>query len=288
MPVNTAWSDACVLDGKIYVVEASIYIYDPVADSWEPTGAFIPSGDQAVTVLEDCIYATNGAVGFYEYDPATNKVTQKANCKFHKRATPIVALDGKVYAIGGVDTMNAGSRRLAAFEVYDPVADSWEELEPLPFPWGWQSACVIDKQIYVFGGADAGGSAVSKVMSYDPATEIWTERAPLPDPRTFLHKSAPVIDGKVYIIGGYRVEGRSQMFVYDPETDTWQTGADMPTARFAHAVTSIGADIFAFGGCTGADFLNQTQIRVAEVYHTGAVFAVRATEKLATIWAALR
>lgn len=285
MPVNTAWSDACVLDGKVYAVKGSIYVYDPVADSWEATGAFIPSGDQAVTVLGDRIYATNGALGFYEYDPATNEVTQKADCKFNKRATPIVALDGKIYAIGGVDQ---ASKRLTAFEMYDPATDAWEQLEPLPFPWGWQAACVIEGQIYVFGGADAGGAAVSTVMSYDPVTGIWTERALLPDPRVFLHKSAPLIGDKVCIIGGYRFEGRSDMFIYDPVTDSWETGPDMPTARFGHAVTSVGAAILAFGGCIGADFQNQTQVNTVEVYHTGEVFAVEPAGKLATTWAMVK
>jgi len=79
----------------------------------------------------------------------------------------------------------------------------------------------------------------------------------MPNPMVFIHKSAPIIDGKAYIIGGYGNNlPRSEMQIYDFKTDTWEKGHDMPTARYGSAVASYKNRIYVFGGATGADFVN--------------------------------
>ena len=143
---------------------------------------------------------------------------------------------------------------------------------------------MIGDKIYLFGGWS--GALESRTMQYDPATDEWTQKTDMPTPRTCLHKGAPVINGKVYIIGGYNWDAVSVMEIYDPETDTWTKGVDMPTARFGHAVIAFDGRIYSFGGCIGADIVNQTWCPVVEEYDTGFTTgkSVEPKSKLATLW----
>jgi len=82
---------------------------------------------------------------------------------------------------------------------------------------------------------------------------IWTQKADMPTPRCF-HTSA-VVNGKIYVIGGYTSEGpdyRALSIVeeYDPATDTWTRKTDMPTERGDMSPSSAVVDgkIYVIGG----------------------------------------
>ena len=116
----------------------------------------------------------------------------------------------------------------------------------------------------------------------------------MPDSMLFLPKSAPVINGKVYVIGGYGNNDlpSSEMQIYDLKTDTWTKGPDMPTARYALATTAVNGVIYAFCGATGVDFLNnQMWVSKVEGYDTGEVVfnqAVDADGKATTSWGMIK
>ncbi len=67
------------------------------------------------------------------------------------------------------------------------------------------------------------------------AGDTWTYKAIMPTARGFV--SGCVLDGKLYVIGGfpshYSVTAAVEM--YDPATDAWTRRADMPAARCGHA-----------------------------------------------------
>lgn len=81
--------------------------------------------------------------------------------------------------------------------------------------------------------ADAGReSEESFGSSASPAAPpglLWRTRASMPTPR--LEAGAAVINGKVYVVGGFSGSALTTTEAYDPATDTWTTRADMPTAR---------------------------------------------------------
>jgi N-acetylneuraminic acid mutarotase len=167
--------------------------------------------------------------------------TQKADMPTARVFLASSAVDGKIYAIGGL-TVYRGTR-LATVEVYDPVTDTWTKKADMPTPRDRLATNVINGRIYAIGG----GSDGNKVEEYDPATDTWTERADMPTPRGALATS--VVNGKIYAIGG----GPSGAMVatveeYDPATDTWTKKADMPTARKLLSSSVVNGKIYAIGG----------------------------------------
>jgi N-acetylneuraminic acid mutarotase len=87
---------------------------------------------------------------------------------------------------------------------------------------------------------------------YDPSTDQWASKTPMPV--GLHHVGVGVIEGRLYVIGGYRHVGLSvwdpvaTVFAYDPSTDTWAERAAMPTARGALSVTVHGGKLYAIGG----------------------------------------
>jgi len=104
--------------------------------------------------------------------------------------------------------------------------------------------------VFVVGGFLSMASVCSAVEY------IWTQKADMPTPRCW-HTSA-VVNGKIYIIGGYPSEGEpgatdlSTVEEYDPVTNTWTRKADMPTARcdFIGSSAVVDGKIYVIGGCT--------------------------------------
>jgi len=82
------------------------------------------------------------------------------------------------------------------------------------------------------------------------AEDTWKYKTPMTIGRGFV--SAAVVDGKIYVIGGFptHYSVTSAVERYDPTTDTWTRMADMPSARCGHATCAYGEKIFVFGGVT--------------------------------------
>src|SRR5690606_10166580 len=85
------------------------------------------------------------------------------------------------------------------------------------------------------------------VEVYDPATDRWEARAPMPTARE--HLASAVIDGRIYVVGGRRVNFNfATLEVYSPETDSWATLPAMPTPRGGIAAAALRGKLYVFGG----------------------------------------
>ena len=106
-------------------------------------------------------------------------------------------------------------------------------------------------KVYVIGGFGSTGEPVDIVEVYDPATDDWRNVAPLPIP--IHHPAAAVVDGRLFVVGGY-TGGRVQwttlgtVFEYDPAQNTWRGRAQMPTPRGGLGVAAVGGRLYALGG----------------------------------------
>jgi len=152
-------------------------------------------------------------------------------------------------------------------------AATWTQKADMPTPrWG-HSAAVVNGKIYVIGGLMSEPSflnaeSIAAVEEYDPATDTWTRKTDMPAPRGYLYGSHPVLDEKIYVIGGGN-RGQAMIArvdVYDPATDTWTRVADMPTARLAMARAAWNGKIYVFGGLTGRLPTPRITVNVTEVY----------------------
>src|ERR1700730_15348370 len=94
----------------------------------------------------------------YEYDPATNNWTRKKPMQLPSHHVAFAALNDKIYAFGGFTLPYNGPpawRPLDNAWEYDPAADSWKALAPMPTKRGAAGAAIVNGKIYVVGGANS-------------------------------------------------------------------------------------------------------------------------------------
>jgi hypothetical protein len=165
-------------------------------------------------------------------------------------------LDGQIYAAGGM--VGETGRRLKTLQRYDPAADSWTTLRPLPEPVRAAEAAALGGKLYVIGGDDSDGNGTD-VYVYDPAEDTWESRAPLPEPR-FNH-SAVALGDRIYVLGGFGDgEEHDDVFVYDAAADSWSEAAPLPRPNHAFGAVVFRGEIWMIGGRRGEDILREVWI----------------------------
>ncbi len=216
-PVDSTWTEgpqapaqislhhfqAAVIRDTIYVVGAytetfpdedtvtNVYTYDPINDQWE-IGPAIPLANQrgaaAVGVYNDKLYVVGGSVGGH----------------------------------GGSAT------RLAQFDEYDPLTDTWTALPDAPRARDHVQAAVVGDKLYVAGGRNGNQvDNVSEVDIYNFLTGTWSSLpSPSGDIPTPRGGAATIAVGNyVVVIGGES----SQQLAHDEAealntlTNTWVT-----------------------------------------------------------------
>lgn len=140
------------------------------------------------------------------------------------------------------------------------ASGSWQRHAPLETTL--QGFALVDLG---FGLARCGGSridnapdartdmhSVSACAAYDAAADAWHEMSPMPSPRSSF--DAAVLDGRLYAIGGWNIEGDQDhatfdatMATYDIDANTW-SAEPSPIARRALAVVATSHAIVAIGG----------------------------------------
>ena len=232
----------------------------------------------------------------YEYDPATNAWTKKQPMARPVHHQAMVAANGKIYVFGGFVYPASGNGWEPvdnAWE-YDPAADTWKALPPLPARRGSALAFEVGGKFYVIGGASTHpGSkelaitgtgparAVDANEMFDLATGRWESRQPLPTARN--HAFGGVVNGKIYVIGGRTGHGfitaatnTDLVEEYDPVADTWGAlKARMPTARSGGGWGTYNGKIYVAGG------------EVANAQLVAAFRAVEAYDPAANAWTTL-
>ena len=258
---------------------STVEMYDPETDTWEGK-ANMPTvrSNASVSVVDGKIYAIGGSKlkkyqvprGFgieseelptvEMYDPTTDTWTQKADMPT-PRKTKTCVVGGKIYAIGGWSTDSEQSK-LEIVEVYDPATDTWAKAQSMNHARCSAAMSVVNGEIYAIGGIgwppnrDPSGQYLSSrylsnVEVFNPKTNQWQERTEMSVPKA-AH-STSVIDGKIYVMGGYLQEGRkskilSVIEIYDPATDRWTQESDMLIGKSGHATEVVDGQIYIFGG----------------------------------------
>ncbi|MBT8108015.1 MAG: hypothetical protein KJP17_07245 [Gammaproteobacteria bacterium] len=159
-----------------------------------------------------------------------------------------VALDGKIYVIGGEEEFVPMSD---VMQEYDPATQMWTQRASMPTARRSAAAAALGGRIFVVGGS-SGGMDVAAVEAYDPATNSWTSLAPLSEPRRDL--GAAVVGGELFVLGGYTgmhipdAGYRRLVEVYDAAGNTWSVAEDMPIPRADFACAVVGTDLIVAGG----------------------------------------
>ena len=121
--------------------------------------------------------------------------------------------------------------------MYDPAADSWQQLATMPTAKYSHAAAVLDGKIYVTGGLLSSTNEYTDALEvYDPASNTWTTLARMHDRRA--HHSSVVVDGELCVFGGFAAclwdpwcWSRTEVEVYSIASDCWARAAHLPSAR---------------------------------------------------------
>ena len=232
-----------------------------------------------------------GAV--FEYDPAADRWTKKKPMARPVHHQAMVEYQGKIYMFGGFvfPSSGGGWEPVDNAWEYDPVADSWKALAPLPMKRGSAVVAEVGGKMYLIGGAttvegskevaiNGAGPARNLTINdvYDPVSNTWQSRAPMALARN--HAFVGAVNGKIYVIGGrvghafVTVSSNSEIVEeYDPATNSWSgLKAKMPTARSGGGWGVYNGQIYVAGG------------EVATPSLVGAFRAVEAYEPATNTW----
>ncbi|MFN7176726.1 MAG: Kelch repeat-containing protein [Thermaurantiacus sp.] len=120
-----------------------------------------------------------------------------------RNSMAFAVLAGRLHVIAGRRSLGPGNIvNLADHHAYDPAADRWVALAPLPAPRGGHAAAVVGGRIHVLGGEAFGDSPTvfREHWSYDPEADRWREEAPMPEGRHGL--GAVALAGRLHVIAG--------------------------------------------------------------------------------------
>jgi N-acetylneuraminic acid mutarotase len=196
----------------------------------------------------------------YEYDPAADKWTKKKEIPVHVHHQAQAVYRDKIYVFGGCLRQITGEGSTDNAWEYDPAADSWKALAPIPVRRCSAQAEAVNGKIYMIGGitpmenGKPGTRVTGLNQAYDISTNTWETRSPMPTTRN--HAFSGVVNGKIYVIGGR--QGAANIPVtsptdiveaYDPATDLWgPVRQPMPTARSGGGVATYNGKIYVAGG----------------------------------------
>jgi hypothetical protein len=168
------------------------------------------------------IYVMGDSIN-YEYDPATDKWTEKTPMLTPRTYFSITTYQNKIYAVGGRAGFVSGIGTIDsnANEVYNPSTDTWQILTPMPINISDIDANAVNGKIYMIGGGVTKEPSLPVNLMYDTATDSWTNKSIMPYPAVAY--ASAVVNNKIYIIYGNLTQ------IYDTRTDSWSLGASIPT-----------------------------------------------------------
>lgn len=143
---------------------------------------------------------------WWQFDPASNSWTQKANYPTVNHGAVGFATSTKAY-VGGGSYLNG------EFYCYDPVLNTWTAITSCPISPGDTPAFSVQNKGYVFSGSD--------LYEYTPFTNTWAQKTSCP---SFVSawSSAFSVGTSAF------VKTLSSLYEYKPSTDTWIQRAYFP------------------------------------------------------------
>jgi N-acetylneuraminic acid mutarotase len=118
----------------------------------------------------------------------------------------VVAIDGKIHAIGGRVTNPAS--RTAEHDIYDPKTDSWTAGPPLPTARSGLAYALYQGMIVVLGGELAPDTFPNN-EAYDPKSNAWRSLMAMPHGR---HGTGAAVIGKnLYVAAGSLKPGSGEV-----------------------------------------------------------------------------
>jgi len=196
-------------------------------------------------------YGVGSQKDLWEYDPATNAWTQKADLPGVARYYAVGFAIGTKGYIGTGHKPETGTM-LRDFYEYNPATNTWSTKTNFGGTARYGCAGVATATKGYVGLGNSGASFPKDFWEYDPGTNAWVEKTEFPGEGR-SSSSAFQVGNKVYLgLGNGMVDGSTTYFSdfweYDPGTDAWAEKATFGDTRNAAAAASGTSFGYVLGG----------------------------------------
>ncbi len=182
-----------------------------------------------------------------------------------------IALNGKIYAIGGQTGHDGPVVDKKLVHRYDPLTDTWARISDLPTPRSHFEPGIInyDNKIFIVGGKRSKNVFENDIITYDPAVNTWDYYGTLP-----FHLMAPgaaILNDELIVVNGsmnnnvYAITNKSWKIslsgstlstpVFTAQTENLTTVYPVPTQTTLNITLGAGQKAFS----------NHVQIRVFSI-----------------------
>ena len=193
---------------------------------------------------------------FWEYDPATDSWTQKADFGQGETYHCFDFVIGKK-AFVGCGRNSAGTQFNDMWE-FDPVINSWTK--KANFPGSARSgpkAFVIDSIAYAGSGLTNGSSTDNAFYAYNPITDSWTQIASFPGPQRNDGVAFSIHKIGYYGTGQGDLGSSKDFWAYNPLTNAWTQKTDVGPISRGAAIAFVINDLgYIMSGITTGMDLN--------------------------------
>ncbi len=199
-----------------------------------------------------CIDTNDSSV--YFYDPRYHKwLLSPVSLPLRKTQTnyQLALLGNMLYAFGGMDSDINATKHMWSRDLSDP-SSQWTARANMKQSRKQFCSVVLNDTIYALGGR--GNNNEYSLRSCERYCSQLNEWSTVADMNSYRDgASAAVINGCIYVAGGWNRGVFKSVSKYCPETDTWREVAPMTTKRYVFSLTPFAGRLWAIGG-KGGDF----------------------------------
>lgn len=263
------------------------HIYNPSTNIWSAAANLPTARSDAISEpLSDgrvlsCTGLNSGGGSYSNrcdiYNGSLNTWTQVASLTNSvKGAASSVLLDGRPIVCGGSMWSSASLR----CDAYNYTTNTWSSIATLQEPRANSSMATLTNGRVMICGGSGWAPNLQTCKTLDPANGTWASVASLPQVVTGAQMSEILLDGTILNCAGINgsdfdgIPPTDDCHSYNQSLNTWTQVADIPTARFAAASTTLNDGRFLVcGGHDGPFAWPGASYNTCYVYSTGSVGA---------------
>ncbi len=224
----------------------------------------LPAARSALTSANDGenIYIVNGfgideqyTDEVFKYNIAQSIWSTLTSSTIPKRFASAAEVGDFLYVFNGITQNGVLNNSVEKISLADGTIELMSEN---PQPCEAAGVTTWNNKIYSFGGSLSPNTTSNKLYEFDPENDTWTELTNIP----FAGETkGEVVNGKLYIIGGYNGTVSNQIDIYNLSTNMWESSLMMPIGISAHSTAIVGSKIYMVG-----DFSNLTSVAYFDTF----------------------
>jgi len=154
----------------------------------------------------------------------------------------------QLYLFGGNDgaISDANKKFLSSASHHNSSSSEWELATDMSTARSQFCGAVVGTKIYLFGGHNNVDYEIRTSEVYDCESNTYSQFQSLPG--SLYGCAAAVLDGHIYVTGGYHSGIISNVIRYNIQTNRRENVSSMHTPRREHQLVELGGRLYAIGG----------------------------------------